>query len=146
MFTNEIVSACEKACIDDLTELEEEYGFKFPNDIKLFYLQYNGGKPTRRKVCLQEEQWTSNTSFHGFYTVKNELANILKEIYLEDWWIKWLIPFGFDEGGENFCFSTRNYDYGSIYYFISECIDEENPENALVKVNRNFVEFINDMR
>lgn len=146
MFTNEIMSACEKASIDDLTELEAEYGFQFPDEIKLFYLEYNGGKPKRREVCLQEENWKSSTSFHGFYTVKNKLANVLKEIYFEDWWIKWLIPFGYDDGGENFCFSTRDSDYGSIYYFMSECIDEEDPDNALVKVGENFVRFINDMR
>lgn len=33
MFTNEILSACEKASIDDLTELEVEYGFQFPDEI-----------------------------------------------------------------------------------------------------------------
>lgn len=146
MFTNQILSAGEGACIEDLSELEAEYDFKFPDEIKLFYLQYNGGKLKRTEVCLQEENWKSSTSFHKFYTVKNELANILKSVYFEDWWIKWLIPFGHDDGGETFCFSTRAYDYGSIYYFISDCIDEETPENALVKVGENFSQFINDMK
>ena len=146
MFTNEILSTCEKACADDLSELEEVYGFKFPNEMKLFYLQYNGGNLKRREVCLQKEDWKSSTSFHKFYTVKGEFENILKEVYFEDWWIKWLIPFGHDDGGEHFCFSTRDCDYGSIYYFVSECIDDENPENAFVKVGGNLIEFINNMK
>ncbi len=43
MFTNEIISDCEKASLDDLTELEQEYDFVFPDDLKFFYTQYNGG-------------------------------------------------------------------------------------------------------
>ncbi len=144
MFTNEIISDCEKTCIDDLAELEKEYKFRFPNDFKSFYLQYNGGKPKRREVCLQDGNWKSSTRFHSFYTIKSELANKLKDIY-EDWWIKGLIPFGYDEGGEDFCFSTRDSDYGCIYYFMSDCLDDEAPENALIKVSESFTQFINDM-
>ena len=144
MFTNEIISESKKICIDDLVELERKYNFRFPDDFKSFYLQYNGGKPKRREVYLQDEDWESSTSFHGFYTIKSRLEKKLEDIY-EDWWIRGLIPFGYDEGGEDFCFSTRDFDYGCIYYFMSDCLDDENPENALVKVSESFTQFINEM-
>jgi len=145
MFTNEIISDCEKASLDDLIELEQEYGFVFPDDLKFFYTQYNGGKPSKREVCLQDGDWKSSTRFHGFYSVKDRLEKALTNVYDEEWWIKGIIPFGYDEGGETFCFSTRTCDYGCIYYFMSDCIDEENPEDAYLKVSDSIQQFINDM-
>ena len=145
MFTNEIISDCEKALLDDLIKLEQEYGFIFPDEFKIFYTQYNGGKPKKKEVCLQDGDWKSNTRFHGFYPVNNKFEKALKNVNDESWWIKGFIPFGYDEGGETFCFSTRNNDYGCIYYFMSDFIDEENPEDAYLKVSEKFSEFINNM-
>lgn len=145
MFTNEIISNCEKTNADDLVMLEAEYGFEFPDELKSFCLQYNGGKPQKRKVYLKDGEWESSTRFHGFYSIKDEFEKALKDVLYESWWIKGMIPFGYDEGGEYFCFSTRSCDYGYIYYFMSECIDEENPENAYMKVSESFSQFINEM-
>lgn len=145
MSNNEIISTCEKASIDDLTELEQKYDFIFPDDLKLFYTQYNGGKPRKKQVYLQDGDWESSTRFHGFYSINVDFEKALNNVYNEDWWIKGFIPFGYDEGGETFCFSTRAYDYGYIYYFMSDCIDDENPEDAFVKVSESFSQFINNM-
>lgn len=49
MFTNEIISDCEKALLDNLIKLEQEYGFIFPDEFKIFYTQYNGGKPKKKR-------------------------------------------------------------------------------------------------
>lgn len=145
IFTNEIISNCEKAVLDDLVKIEQEYNFIFPDDLKFFYTQYNGGKPRKRGVCLQDGDWESSTIFHGFYSVKSEFEKALKDVYIEDWWIKGFIPFGYDAGGEMFCFSARTFDYGCIYYFMSDCIDDEKPENAYLKVSESFSQFINNM-
>ena len=99
----------------------------------------------KKEVCLQDGDWKSNTRFHGFYPVNNKFEKALKNVNDESWWIKGFIPFGYDEGGETFCFSTRNNDYGCIYYFMSDFIDEENPEDAYLKVSEKFSEFINNM-
>ena len=77
--------------------------------------------------------------------MRTEFEKALKNVYAEDWWINEFIPFGYDEGGETFCFSTRTYDYGCIYYFMSDCIDDDNLENAYLKVGDNFFQFINNM-
>lgn len=145
MFTNEIICDCEKVKLDDLIEIEQKYDFIFPDEFKYFYTQYNGGKPKKRVVCLQDGDWNSSTRFHGFYPMKIEFEKSLMNVYVENWWIKGFVPFGYDEGGETFCFSTRACDYGCIYYFMSDCIDEENPENAFLKVSENFIQFINNM-
>lgn len=145
MFTNEIISDCEKAILEDLIKLEQAYDFTFSDEFKTFYTQYNGGKPKKRIVCLQDGDWKSSTRFHGFYSMKVEFEKALKDVYAEDWWLKGFIPFGYDEGGETFCFSTRTSDFGCIYYFMSDCIDEENPENAYLKVSDNLSQFINNM-
>lgn len=92
MFTNEIISDCEKASLDDLIELEQKYDFVFPEDLKFFYTQYNGGKPRKREVCLQDGDWKSSTRFHGFYSVKDKFEKALSDVNDEEWWIKGFIP------------------------------------------------------
>lgn len=146
MFTNEIISNSEKASPEDLSELEQKYNFTFPDDLKFFYTQYNGGKPVSRVVCLKDEDWESDTRFHGFYSINGDFEKALNNVCEEDWWIKCFIPIGYDEGGEDFCFSTRPSDYGAIYYFMSDCIDDEDPEAAYLKVSDSFSQFINNMR
>lgn len=145
MFTNKIISNCEKALLDDLLKIEKKYDFIFPDDFKYFYTNYNGGKTSKREVCLQDGDWKSSTRFHGFYSMNIEFENALNDVYAENWWIKGFIPFGYDEGGETFCFSTRACDYGYIYYFMSDCIYDENPESAYLKVNESLAQFINNM-
>ena len=40
---NKVIRQCEGIKEQDLQDLEQEYNFKFPEDIKQFYLKYNGG-------------------------------------------------------------------------------------------------------
>ena len=79
MFTNEIISDCENAVLDDLIKPEQEYNFIFPDEFKFFYTQFNGGKPKKREVCLQDGEWKSSTRFHGFYPVKNKFEKELRD-------------------------------------------------------------------
>lgn len=150
MFINRIKSDNVTISEEDLIKIEKEYDFKFPNDLREFYLIYNGGMPERNEVYLELEDWNATTKFHGFYAIKKNgqcpLEKILKTNYHEEWWIRWLIPFGYDEGGEDFCFSIRESDYGSIYYVSSDCIDEDNPEETLILVADSFKKFINKMK
>ena len=78
--------------------------------------------------------------------MKSEFEKALKNVNDENWWIKGFIPFGYDEGGETFCFSTRTHGYGCIYYFSSDCINEENIEDAYLKVSETFSQFINNIK
>lgn len=149
MFKNNIWSDYTGITDEDLTAIEKEYNFKFPEDLKEFYLTYNGGNLEKKEVCLQKDDWISFIRFHGFYSIKKGysiLENKLKINYLDDWWIKWLIPFGYDEGGNEFCFSTRDYEYGCIYYFLSDDYDEDYPDDSIIKVGENFTDFINSMK
>ena len=50
--TNEITSDCEKVLLDDLIKLEREYDFIFPDELKIFYTKYNGGKLKKREVLI----------------------------------------------------------------------------------------------
>ena len=150
MFTNKIVPNNTGITLEDLTAIEKEYDFKFPEDIKEFYLKYNAGKLEKRVVRLQVDDWIGYTTFGEFYSVKTgdfTLEQKLEMQYEDDWRIrwKWLVPFGSDEGGEDFCFSIRDCDYGYIYYFESDNLDEDNPENSVIKVGDNFTDFINNM-
>lgn len=150
MFTNKIEPNYTGITLEDLVAIEKEYNFKFPEDLKDFYLKYNAGKLEKKVVRLQVDDWSSSTLFGEFYSIKKgtfTLEEALKMNYLDDWrtqW-RWLIPFANDAGGEDFCFSIRDADYGCIYYLESDNLDEENPENSVIKVGENFTDFINSM-
>ena len=147
MFTNKIESNHTGITLEDITSIEKEYNFKFPEDLKEFYLKYNAGKLEKKIIRLDGDDYLR---FHCFYSIKigySILEEVLKDAYTDDWRIKWkwLIPFGYDEGGEEFCFSIRDFDYGCIYLFNTEELDEDNPENSVIKVGENFTDFINSM-
>ena len=145
MFKNIISPNYTGITSEDLTAIEKEYNFTFPEDLKEFYLKYNAGKLEKKIIRLSGDDYLK---FHCFYSIKmgyTTLEETLKIIYFDDWWVKWLIPFGYDEGGNDFCFSIRDFEYGSIYYFDSECIDEDHPENYLIRIGGNFTDFINSM-
>lgn len=82
--------------------------------------------------------------FQDFYSIKIGYSTLNKKLelnYNDDWWPKWLIPFGYDGGGNSFCFSKEN---GKIYYVFED--DEDESGNVPVQLlNNNFIEFINYM-
>lgn len=146
MFENIIVQDTKNMCTDeDILKIESKFNFKFPDEFKLFYLKYGSGKIKKNNVHLQSENWSTITRFHGFYNINNGIEKELENIYYEDWWYKYMIPFGYDEGGEDFCFSVDPSEYGTIYYFMSDSINESNSKEAYIKIADNLIEFINNM-
>lgn len=131
--------------LEDILGIEKEYDCKFSEEFKIFFSQYNGGKLVNREVALESGDWKSSTRFHGFYGIKKKISEALKDVVDESWWVEGFTPFGYDEGGESFCISTRYEDFGAVYYFMSDCIDEDDKEEAFLKVAESFVEFINRM-
>lgn len=130
------------ACIEekDLQDLEQEYNFKFPEDIKQFYLKYNGGRLEKDSYVVQDDTFI----FQEFYSIKigySTLNDKLDSNYADDWWPKELIPFGYDGGGNSYCFHINN---GKIYYiYEDDCDDDGNV--PIEYVAPDFLSFINNM-
>lgn len=139
-FTNNITAQYNEISKEDIEIIEKTYNFKFPNEIKNFYLAYNAGKLQKTLWILNEMEF----EFQDFYSIKIGYSTLNKKLelnYNDDWWPKWLIPFGYDGGGNSFCFSKEN---GKIYYVFED--DEDESGNVPVQLlNNNFIEFINYM-
>lgn len=124
----------------DLRELEDKYDFKFPDAIRQFYLQYNGGRLERHYYVTQDNTYILSY----FYSIKYGSAtlNIKMELnYVDEWWPKELIPFGYDGGGNSFCFHKTS---GKIYYVYEDTYDDD--ENVPIEcLASDFLSFINNM-
>ena len=57
----------------------------------------------------------------------------------------WLIPFADEDGGNLFCFSVREEDYGAIYYYDHEFEYGENPEKYVTYLAESITIFINSL-
>ena len=132
----------QNACIgeQDLRDLEREYHFKFPEDIQQFYLKYNGGQLEKHSYAAQNDTFI----FHSFYSIKTGRSTLNEKLrlnYVDDWWPKELIPFGYDGGGNSFCFNINN---GQIYYVYEDDSDDDGnvPREYLAP---DFLTFINNM-
>ena len=132
----------QNACIGekDLQDLEREYNFKFPEDIKQFYLNYNGGRLEKHSYAAQNDTFI----FQSFYSIKmghSTLDEKLRLNYVDDWWPKELIPFGYDGGGNSFCFNINNEQ---IYYVYED--DSDDDGNVPIEyIVSDFFTFINNM-
>ena len=139
-FNNTVTPRFNNITEDNIDFLENLYDFKFPKELRLFYLTYNGGILEKNNFILENETY----DFHGFYSIKEGYATLNEKMrlnYTDDWWPKRLIPFGFDSGGEDYCFDKETEE---IYYLNSELEDENG--NVFVKyLCSNFAEFINCM-
>lgn len=57
----------------------------------------------------------------------------------------WLIPFADEDGGNLFCSSVREEDYGAIYYYNHEFEYGENPEEYVTYLAESITIFINSL-
>ena len=57
----------------------------------------------------------------------------------------WLIPFAEEDGGNLFCFSVRESDFGAIYYYNHEFEYGEDPEEHVTCLAESITVFINSM-
>lgn len=128
----------------DIAQIEESLGIVFPGDFILHYLQYNGGYPEADTYnCLNGETTTVNTfyslKYEGFGKIEDTYVNlVLSEKYLPTG----IVIFATDDGGNFFCLSVRENDYGKVYYFNNDHFDKTNPETAMTLLENGFTDFI----
>ena len=57
--------------------------------------------------------------------------------------LEWLIPFADEDGGNLFCFSVRESDFGAVYYYDHEFEYGEDPEEHITWLAESITAFIN---
>jgi cell wall assembly regulator SMI1 len=139
-YNNEINNSEKCLTVDEINEFEKKYSFTFPLEIKNFYLKFNGGV-LKKKIF-------DGCVIQLIYSIRYgemKMEDFFDPLITDNLIPKWLIPFARDPGGDDYCFSIRKEDEGSIYLFRSEEFDPDDLEIAITYVTDSIVTFINGM-
>jgi len=145
MYNNLILGVHGEADNRDLDRIENEFHIKIPETIREHFLTYNGGYPEKPVfVCENGETYIVDY----FMTIKDREEGLEKSIRLlrdDEIMPGWLIPFAYEDGGNLFCFSVRESDYGSIYYYDHEFEYGANPEEHVTYLAESIIVFMNSL-
>ncbi len=144
MYSNQILCAEGKAKKEDLDRIEQKFHVKIPADVREHCLAYNGGYP--EKPIFTDENG-NEYSVDLFIPVrdgkKRPMEKTLELLRADDGVIpEWLIPFAEEDGGNLFCFSVRESDFGAIYYYDHEFEYGEDPEEHITWLAESITAFI----
>jgi len=129
----------------DIDYVEQQFGFKFPKEIRSHFLEYNGG-------CPEKYVFKKDDTFYvvqEFMTIKYGNPDTSFETTIDDLKIKrkilpeHLVPFAVDPGGDYYCFSVGKSDFGSIFIFRGEYSDDSNRSTRFLSPN--IFQFIESM-
>lgn len=76
---------------------------------------------------------------------KRSVENMLRLLREDEAIPNRLIPFADEDGGNLFCFSVREEDYGAIYYYDHEFEYGEDPEDHVTYLAESITIFINSL-
>ena len=145
MYDNPILYTNGNAKKEDLDRIEQKYHVKIPSEIREHCLAYNGGYP--EKPVFTDKNG-NEYSVDLFIPVrdgkKRPMEKTLELLRADDDVIPdWLIPFAEEDGGNLFCFSVRESDFGAIYYYDHEFEYGEDPEEHITWLSESITAFIN---
>lgn len=106
------ISSEQELSLEDIQEFENEFQVKLPIELKELLLKYNGGVFDGEMQdyafgLLMPIKYGINTLEESIDTLQITEEHIPKEE----------IPFADDQGGNVFTISTKEEDYGKIYYW-----------------------------
>jgi len=143
---NEFLKTEQPVTPDDLADVERLLGFTFPPEIRNHYLAFNGG-------CARKYLFDRNGTIHvlqEFLPVKygrvgGRFEHVNRDLKIEEEILpQHLFALANDPGGDFYCFSVRQHDAGSIWFYTGEYSDE--PDRAVRFLASNLGEFLAGMR
>lgn len=131
----------------DISAIESDLGVIFPNDFRAHYLSANGGYPEADIYKWSDGSLTTiNTFFSIMYEGFTSLEKTYKNLILSEKYLPiGIIPFCTDDGGNFFCISCRERDYGYVYYCNNDNYNMLNNEDSLIKIEENFASFLENI-
>ena len=132
---------------DELSEFERGYGFSLPEEIKEFYLKFNGGVPDKSFYPATDEfDYIELSRFLYFDKEKsrpNSIEGVIENGIGKGFLYAGVFPFARDFGGNFICWSE---DYG-VFYLPIDCFDmefssKEDIRKHHIPLASNFNEFI----
>jgi len=133
---------------EDFEEIEQALNIDLPIEFKEHYLNYNGGYPENDIYT-----WANGgkTTINAFASLKYPSLGISLEdtyrdlVLLEKYLPIGIVPFATDDGGNFFCISVRDKDFGAIYYCNNDHYNIKNKEECLSAIDKSFKHFINNL-
>lgn len=149
LYINDFVNTKIRLTNDDISDIEKQYKFTFPKDISEHYLTFNGGRP-KRNIFKDSDGYEYIINYFIPIKWKNEkgkgnLETVLDLLRADPVLPDYLIPFAYDPGGDMFCFSTKEEDSGTIYYWSHEYDYDEDPEEHILYLADSLKVFIESM-
>ena len=125
----------------ELGEIEQQFNFRFPKDFRELYLHFNGGRPEKSRFIDEK----GPCIFHELLPIKygnplNILETSIRRVKIDNALLPdHLVQFGVDPGGDYFCFSSRESDFGSIYLYH---MDRRDSSRAIEYLTGSLNEFL----
>jgi len=124
----------------DIKNSEQQLNIKFPEELKEYYKINNGGHSEVNLFELNGNGYKIN-EFLPLKYGDDTIESTYKEAFVDNSLMpKDLVPFAADAGGDYFCFSIKENEYGNIYFYESEYYD--NPARSHVFLANSLSEFL----
>lgn len=132
---------------EDIAKVENELDILFPKDFVSHYLEYNGGYPEYDQYTWPDE---GTTRVNSFFPIKYDKFGKIETVYhdlviIEKYLPKGVVPFATDDGGNFFCISTRDKDYGNVYYVNNDNYDPNDVDSAFSILEASFKQFLDKL-
>ena len=113
--------------LEDITQVELDLGILIPNEVKIHYLQHNGGLPDPNTWIIDEDFgiWHSVSTFFPMrypsdFSTGITIESVYKQGQEKDFLLRDLVPFANDPGGNFFCFDPN----GQVYFYSMDDWDQ----------------------
>lgn len=107
--------------ISDIEEFENSFNIVLPGAYKKLLLLYNGGIPLKQAFVGTD---SPGYIIHRFYSLKHgtmKLEDAIDVFQITEQVIpKELLPIAYDHGGNTYCISLSESDYGKIYIWLHD--------------------------
>ena len=145
MYDNPILYADGTAKKEDLDRIEQKFHVKIPGEMREHYLAYNGGRPERTVFTDKNgDEYFVDLLIPVRERFKRPIEKTLELLRADDSVLPdWLIPFAEEIEGKFFCFSVRESDFGTIYYYKHKFEYGEDPEEHIIYLAESITAFIN---
>lgn len=132
---------------EDILNLEQSCGFKFPISYKSFMLRHNGGYPQSNKFVFTDFRGKQSDSLVDFFLpIGDEINDNIRRVYEyftgEERLPVGMLPIAYDPFGNMICINLTDKLYGSLFFWDHEL---EFESNNLSLITNDFNEFVSSL-
>ena len=143
----EIIESYTPLNESDIEQIESKLGFALPGEYRVFLLKNNGGRPIPDGVKHEGEYFDFVSCFFGvrFNTYADDLFRNIEEY--SEYVLSHYLPIGDSPGGDLYCLSLKDGDFGSVYHWDHELANYDGDpwEENMTKLAGSLNEFLGNL-